>query len=90
MSASAPVCSPTLTISRARLSSIRVDSSAVVRLRPSRIWGVAEPTAAAMARLPTEAEATSMAFTRGRPPDSSADSVRASWLVAYIRISDPR
>ena len=43
-------------------------------------------TAAAMARLPIEAAATSMAFTGAGRPASSADSVRASWLVAYMRM----
>ena len=54
MSPSAPVCSPTFTISSGSASSIPVDSRAVVRLAPSRIRLVAPATARAIARLPIE------------------------------------
>jgi hypothetical protein len=36
-----------------------------------------------------EAPATSRAFRRGRPPCRRAESVRVSWLVAYIFIRRP-
>ena len=43
-----------------------------------------------MARLPIEAAATSSAFSSGSPPASSVESVRMSWLVAYIRMRPPK
>ena len=90
MSPRAPVCSPTLTISSGSASSMPVDSRAVVRLAPSRMRPVAVPTARAMARLPMEAAATSRAFIRGSPPASRVESVRMSWLVAYILMRPPK
>ena len=53
-----------------------------VRLLPSRMSCVAAEMASAMARLATDDEATSRAFTSGRPPWSRAARVRANWLVA--------
>ena len=69
---------------------MRVDSRAAVRLVPSRMSFVAPPMASAMARLPMEAAATSIAFSRGRPPASRVVRVRMSWLVAYMRTSRPK
>ena len=47
------------------------------------------PRRCAMARLPMEAAATSRAFRSGSPPASSVESVRVSWLVAYMRMRPP-
>ena len=91
MSPSAPVCSPTFTISSGSASSIPVDSSAEVRLAPSRIRGAgaAPPPAPSRGCRSTRPppRARSAAAARRR---AASTSVRISWLVAYIRIRPPK